>query len=76
LTGAAVRPGELPPTISSYVDHDNASGALAFAAYFYKALDWSIATTNPNLLRAISAPQCSTCEYYIHGLDALAAAIP
>jgi hypothetical protein len=73
LTGAAVRPGEVPPTISSYVDHDTAAGALAFAAYYYKALDWSIATTNPNLLRNISATTCTACQSFIQGLDALAA---
>jgi Family of unknown function (DUF6318) len=73
LTGAAVLPGEVPPTPSSYENHDDASGALAFAAYFYKALDWSIATTNPNLLRPISAPSCSACQYYIQRLDGLAA---
>jgi hypothetical protein len=74
LTGAAVRPGEAPPTIDTYVNHDNSSGALAFAAYFYKALDWSIATTNPDLLRPISAQSCTACNSYIQGLDALASA--
>jgi hypothetical protein len=74
LTGAAVRPGETPPTIDTYVNHDNASGALAFAAYFYRALDWSIATTNPDLLRPISASTCTECERYIHEIDDVEAA--
>jgi hypothetical protein len=74
LSGPAVLPGQIPPTHSSYENHDNAAGALAFAAYFYKALDWSIATTNPNLLRPISAPTCTACRHYIDGLDSLAAA--
>jgi hypothetical protein len=36
-------------------------------------LDWSLATTNANLLRAISAPTCVYCQDYIRKIDALAA---
>jgi hypothetical protein len=74
LTGAAVSPGETPPTMNAYAKQHNADGALAFAAYFYRAVDWSIATTNPDLLRPISAPSCQPCQQYIHGLDSLATA--
>jgi hypothetical protein len=73
LTGAAVKPGEVPPTEDPRFITDDSGGAIGFANYFYQALDWSIATTNPNLLRAISAPTCTTCQGYIHGIDALAA---
>ena len=73
LTGAAVKPGEVPPTLDPHFRTDDSGGAIAFAGYFYRALDWSIATTNPNLLRAISAPTCKTCQGYIHDIDALAA---
>jgi hypothetical protein len=73
LTGAGLKPGDVAPVLTAVEEQHNASGALGFAAYFYKALDWSIATTNPNLLRAISAPDCEPCQKYITDLDALAA---
>jgi hypothetical protein len=68
-----VKPGEVPPTEDPHFITDDSGGAIAFAGYFYRALDWSIATTNANLLRAISAPSCKTCQGYIHDIDALAA---
>ena len=73
LTGAAVRPGEVPPTQDPRFITDDQAGAISFAAYFYRALDWSIATTNPNLLRPISDPGCATCQHYIQELDQLSA---
>jgi hypothetical protein len=74
LSGAAVKPGELPPVQDPRFLTDDQAGAMAFAAYFYRALDWSIATSNPNLLRPISAQSCKTCQEYIQKLDTLAAA--
>ena len=50
-----------------------ADGALEFGAYFYRALDWSIATTNSYLLKQISAPTCEGCNGYIKTIDDLAA---
>jgi hypothetical protein len=59
LTGAGVKPGEKPPIFDRrFLTHDQ-GGAIAFTSYFYRALDWSIATTNANLLRPMSAPTCS-----------------
>ncbi len=73
LTGAAVKPGEVPPTLDPhFITHDS-GGAIAFAGYFYRALDWSIATTNANLLRSISSPDCNQCQQYIREIDAFAA---
>jgi hypothetical protein len=40
-------------------------GALAFAGYFIRALDWSIATTDPQLLVPISDPACVACGNYV-----------
>jgi Family of unknown function (DUF6318) len=74
LTGADVKPGEVPPTEDPRFITDDSGGAVSFASYFYKALDWSIATTSPNLLRAISATTCTGCQEYIQKLDRLAAA--
>jgi hypothetical protein len=69
LTGHGVSPGEVPPTRSSFSLPHTADGAIAFAAYFYRALDWSIATTDPYLLRQISAPTCGSCNTYIDGIE-------
>jgi hypothetical protein len=74
LTGAAVKPGELPPTRDTRFAGDDANGALSFANYFYESIDWSIATSNPNLLRSISGPGCRPCQQYIHEIDAVASA--
>ena len=40
-------------------------GALAFAGYFIKALDWSIATTDTTSLDSVSDPECKACHSYI-----------
>lgn len=69
-----MKPGEVPPVEDRSLIANSASGAFYFASYFYRAIDWSIATTNPNLLRAISAPSCKPCTKYIQEIDALAAA--
>jgi Family of unknown function (DUF6318) len=66
LTGHGVSPGEVPPTRSTYSLQHSSDGALAFAAYFYKALDWSIATTDPYLLRQVSAATCDACSRLIN----------
>jgi hypothetical protein len=71
LTGHGVTPGEVPPTRSSFSLPHTADGALAFAFYFYKALDWSIATTDPYLLRQISATTCVSCYKYINSMSSI-----
>jgi hypothetical protein len=71
LTGPGVSPGEVPPTRSSFSLPHTADGAIAFAAYFYRALDWSIATTDPYLLRQISASTCIGCYKYINAMTTL-----
>lgn len=71
-TGPGVKPGEKPPVESRYAKQHNTAGALAFAWYYYRALDWSLATTNAYLLTKISAPSCATCKEHIRSIDALA----
>ena len=73
-TGAGVRPGEKPPVLDAIAKEHSSTGALEFAVYYVKALDWSLATTDPYLLKQISAPSCKTCERYIGRLTSLAAA--
>ncbi len=73
MTGAGVSPGEKPPVRSDQSKAHTADGALEFGAYFYRALEWSIATTNSYLLKQISAATCEGCNDYIKTIDDLAA---
>jgi Family of unknown function (DUF6318) len=43
-------------------------GAIAFAEYFMQALDWSLATTDPYLLREVSGPTCGSCADHISAI--------
>jgi hypothetical protein len=69
-TGPGVKPGETPPELDPLGTNDDEQGALDFAAYFIKALDWSIATNDPVLIRQVALPSCTTCSKYIAKLDA------
>jgi hypothetical protein len=72
-TGPGVRPGEKPPVLDAIAKEHSSTGALEFAVYYIKALDWSLATTDPYLLKQISAATCKTCEGYVKALSELAA---
>jgi hypothetical protein len=72
-SGPNVRPGERPPTMPAAAKQHTQEGALAFAGYFIRALDWSIATTDPTSLDAVSAPECQACRAYITELNRLQA---
>ena len=63
-TGPGVRPGEVPPVQSAIARQHTQEGALAFAAYFIRVLDWSFATTDPFLLDQVSAPSCVACKRF------------
>ena len=67
-----MRAGETPPVLDKFAKQHNSAGALAFATYFIKALDWSLATTDPYLIKQISAPSCQACKAYISNIGALA----
>ena len=54
--------------LTSGAKADAAAGAKAFATYFVQAVDWGLATTDPYLISAISAPSCRACAGYIQGL--------
>ena len=51
---------------------DTTVGAQSFAVYFFKALDWSLATTDPYLIQDISSPKCLACQAYIKTITDLA----
>lgn len=46
---------------------------MAFAAYYYHALDWSIATNDPYLIRDLGASTCNTCTKFVNQIDQMAA---
>jgi hypothetical protein len=70
-TGPNVRPGEQPPVLPDAAKEHSPAGALLFAGYYLKALDWSIATNDPYLVEKISAANCSACNRAISGLKSL-----
>src|SRR6476661_7031958 len=72
-SGPNVRPGERPPAMPAAARQHTQEGALAFAGYFIRALDWGIATTDPTSLEAMSAPDCKACHSYITELNKLRA---
>ncbi len=72
-TGPNVRPGEKPPVLSAEGRKHTVTGALDFATYYIRALDWSIATNDPYLLKQVSLPSCVACGRYIAGLVELKA---
>jgi hypothetical protein len=71
MTGPNVRPGERPPVMPAAAKQHTQEGALAFAGYFIRALDWSIATIDTTSLDAVSAPECKACHSYIIELNRL-----
>ncbi|MFN2518708.1 MAG: DUF6318 family protein [Jatrophihabitantaceae bacterium] len=72
-TGPGVRPGETPPVLRAAAKQHTPAGAVLFADYFVRALDWSFATNDSYLLTQISSPTCPACNRYIGALDGLRA---
>jgi hypothetical protein len=70
-TGPNMQPGEKPPQLSSYSHGHDAAGALGFATYFVKALDWGYATNDPYLIQQISSSKCSACVRFTDALQSL-----
>lgn len=72
-TGPIVRPAEMPPVMPPTARRHSREGAVAFTEYFFKALDWSIATNDAYLLTVVSARSCRTCQREIDGAKHLKA---
>jgi hypothetical protein len=69
--GLNLRPGDKPPVLTAGAKIHTAASAKAFATYFVQAVDWGLATTDPYLISAISAPSCRACAGYIQSLTAM-----
>jgi hypothetical protein len=70
-TGAGVLPGETPPVEPAAANQHAVEGATTFIAYYFKALDWSLATTDAYLLRGLSSASCAACTRHIAGIASL-----
>lgn len=60
-TGPNTRPGERPPTFPESARRNDAAGARAFADYFLRVWDWSIATNNTQALVPLISANCMPC---------------
>jgi hypothetical protein len=45
------------------------AGAIAFAVYWFEALDWGYATTSSTLARSLFLPVCTDCERFMSNFD-------
>lgn len=70
-TGPNVRPGEKPPVLPAIASQHTQLGAIAFGGYYFKALDWSIATNDATAVVAISAAGCKACARVREAVDTL-----
>ncbi|WP_375482497.1 DUF6318 family protein [uncultured Jatrophihabitans sp.] len=62
-TGPNVRPGEKPPTLPTALDTNR--GALDYARYWFRALDWAYATTDSALARTVYVSSCTDCTHFL-----------
>jgi hypothetical protein len=60
-----------PPTEPQMAMQHDSDGALAFAAYFVRVLDWSIRNQNTSLLKEYGASSCNACQHYVTLIDRL-----
>jgi hypothetical protein len=65
-TGPGVHAGETPPALTDTGRANTTAGALAFAKFFFQAVDWSIATMDPYLIQKYSEPSCTGCTSSIN----------
>ncbi len=68
-TGPNVRPGEKPPTLDPVGKANTAAGALAFADYWMRTLDWGYATTDSSLAKGAFSPVCTDCARFMKIFD-------
>ena len=61
-TGPNVRPGEKPPVFPALAKQHTELGASLFGAYYFRALDWAIATNDDSPVRRIAASTCNSCQ--------------
>jgi hypothetical protein len=70
-TGPNVRSGEKPPRLGVDGMKHNAVGATLAGAFYFRALDWTIATNDDWLIRRLGLRSCGACNRVRRGLQAL-----
>jgi len=66
--------GERPPVMPVLASQHTQAGAVAFAIFFIKTIDWGFATTSSAYMNHYFVPSCSECTSYRDSLDLTAAA--
>lgn len=61
--------GEKPPVMPVAATQHTRAGAVAFAEFFIKTIDWGYATTNSAYMRHYFADSCTVCAGLAKGLE-------
>jgi hypothetical protein len=61
--------GEKPPVMPLLATKHTSAGAVAFAKFFIKTIDWGFATTSGAYIRHYYAPSCIECANHANGID-------
>jgi len=70
LTGLnLLTPSEKPPVMPTAATRHDAAGAVAFAEFFIRTLDWGYATTSSAYMRHYFEPSCDRCAILAGTLD-------
>jgi hypothetical protein len=65
-----VRAGERPPVMPLAATKHTQAGAVAFAKFFMRTIDWGFATTSGSYIRHYYASSCVECANHADSLDA------
>jgi hypothetical protein len=64
-----VTAGEQPPVMPVEATQHTQQGAVAFARFFIRTIDWGFATTSGAYMRHYFEPSCIECRSHADGLD-------
>jgi len=62
-------PGEKPPVMPLLATQHTPAGAVAFAKFFVKTIDWGFATASSSYARHYFLPACTGCRAFSDGSD-------
>src|SRR5690242_17925952 len=68
---SALSPSPAAGEIPAEAKVANSAGAEAFAKFFYTQVKLAYQAKNPDLVRAISAAGCASCERYVQSITKL-----
>jgi hypothetical protein len=61
--------GERPPVMPELATEHTPAGAVAFAKFFIRTIDWGFATTSGTYMRHYFTKSCVECASHADGLD-------